>query len=89
MLLENPDLEKVRASYICLRHDFEYITTEFSVPEILKIKDQYIKYAEQMVSETNFTPNPTALCNFCDFLDKCPEGKTKSFNQNIYGEVAW
>lgn len=89
MLLENPDLEKVRASYICLRHDFEYITTEFSVPEILKVKDQYIKYAEQMVSETNFTPNPTALCNFCDFLDKCPEGKTKSFNQNIYGEVAW
>ena len=89
MLLENPDLDKVRASYILLRHDFEYITTEFTVPQILQVKDQYIKYAEQMVSEKNFTPNPTALCNFCDFLGKCPEGKVKAFNQNVYGEVSW
>jgi RecB family exonuclease len=89
MLLENPDLEKIRASYILLRHDFEYITTEFTVPQIMKVKDQYIKYAEQMVAEKDFTPNPTALCNFCDFLDRCPEGKVKAFNQNVYGEVSW
>jgi RecB family exonuclease len=89
MLQENPDLEKIRASYILLRHDFEYITTEFLVPEILTIKDQYIKYAKQMTTEKEYAPNPTALCNFCDFLDKCPEGKTKSFNQKIYGEVSW
>ena len=89
MLQENPDLEKIRASYILLRHDFEYITTEFLVPEILTIKDQYIKYAKQILTEKEYTPNPTALCNFCDYLNLCPEGKTKSFNQNIYGEVGW
>lgn len=89
MLLENPDLEKIRASYILLRHDFEYITTEFTVQEILKIKNQYIDYAYQMNTEKEFSPNPTALCNYCDFLNNCPEGKSKSFNQNIYGEVSW
>jgi CRISPR/Cas system-associated exonuclease Cas4 (RecB family) len=89
MVLENPDLEKVRASYILLRHDFEYITTEFSVPEIMKIRDKYLDYANQIVSEKIYVANPTALCNFCDFLNLCPEGKTKSYNQNIYGEVNW
>jgi len=89
MLLENPDLEKIRASYILLRHDFEYITTEFSVPQILSVKDQYIEYALQMNTEKEFAPNPTALCNYCDFLNECPAGKAKAFNQNVYGEVSW
>jgi RecB family exonuclease len=89
ILQDNPDLEKVRASYILLRHDFEYITTEFSASEILKVKDQYLEYAMQMNTEKEFTPNPTALCNYCDFLNNCPEGKSKSFNQNVYGEVSW
>jgi RecB family exonuclease len=90
MLNEQPDLKKIRASYILLRHDFEYITTEFSIDEILKIKDQYLDYAQQMLNEKEFEPTPSALCSYCDFLEHCPTGKSKSFNnQNIYGEVNW
>lgn len=89
IISEDPTIEKVRASYILLRHDFEYITTEFSVPEILKIKDKYMDYANQIRTETEYAPNPTALCNFCDHLNLCPEGKAKSFGQNIYGEVTY
>ena len=86
---EDPSIKKVRASYILLRHDFEFITTEFTKKDILKVKDKYIEYAKQIVNEKEFKPNPTALCNFCDFQEHCPEGKSKAFNQNIYGEVAW
>ena len=89
IISEDPSIKKVRASYILLRHHFEYITMEFSVPEIMKVKDQYLKYAQEMITEKQFTPNPTALCNFCDYLNLCPEGKSKSFNQNTYGEVNW
>lgn len=89
IISEDPSIKKVRASYILLRHDFEYITTEFNTKEILKVKDQYIEYARQMSTEKEFKPNPTVLCNFCDYLDRCPEGKTKSFNQNTYGEVSY
>lgn len=89
MLLEDPSLTKIRASYILLRHNFEYITTEFSVPEILTIKDKYLEYARQMIEEKEFTPNPTPLCGYCDYLNSCPEGKSKVFDQHIYGEVAW
>lgn len=89
IISEDPSIERVRASYILLRHDFEYITTEFTVPEILKISDKYLEYADQMQQETNFEPNPTVLCNFCDYLNLCPEGKSKSFSQAVYGEVSW
>lgn len=89
LLSEDPSIKKVRASYILLRHDFEYITTEFTVKQIQKVKEKYIKYANEIQSETEYKPNPTVLCNFCDHLDKCPEGKTKAFNQNVYGEVTY
>jgi len=89
IITEDPSITKVRASYILLRHDFEYITTEFDRDDILKVNDKYIEYAQQMNTEKEFKPNPTVLCNFCDYLDKCPEGKSKAFNQNIYGEVSW
>lgn len=86
---EDPSIEKVRASYILLRHNFEYVTQEFNVKQILEVKDKYLAYANQMLTEKDFKPNPTALCNYCDYLNECPEGKAKSFNQNIYGEVKW
>jgi len=89
MIQEDPTIKKVRASYILLRHSFEYITTEFDVPEILSIKDKYIKYAEDISTETDFKPTPTALCSYCDFLNLCPEGKSKTFSNNTYGEVSW
>lgn len=89
IMSEDPSIKKVRGSYILLRHDFEYITTEFTRKEVMKVEKQYIDYVNQMVTEKDFKPNPTVLCNFCDYLQNCPEGKTKSFNQNTYGEVSW
>lgn len=87
---EDPSIKKVRASYIMLRLDFEYITTEFEIDEIMTVKDKYLEYADQIRTETEYPPHPTALCNFCDYLDRCPEGKSKSFNNvNTYGEVTY
>jgi RecB family exonuclease len=89
ILKDNPSIEKVRASYILLRHDFEYITTEFSKNEILAVKEKYEVYSKQILEEKEFPPTTSNLCNFCDYLDSCPAGKSKAFNQNVYGEVAW
>lgn len=86
---EDPSIKKVRASYILLRHDFEYISTEFDVKEIMTVKDKYVEYARKISTEKDFLPTPSALCNFCDFLEHCPAGKTKSFGQAVYGEVNW
>lgn len=89
IMKEDPTVTKVRGSYILLRHDFEYITTEFEKDEVMKIEGKYIDYVNQMLTEKDFTPNPTALCNFCDYQQNCPEGKTKAFNKPVYGEVGY
>ena len=87
LLNEKPDLKKVRLSYILLRHDFEYITKEFSAEEILSVKDRYIKYAEEILSEQEFAPNPTKLCSYCDYLGQCDAGQKQT--RQFSGEVEW
>jgi len=89
IMSEDPTITKVRASYILLRYDFEYITTEFKREDVMSVEKKYIDYVTAMVTEKNFTPNPTALCNFCDYQERCPEGKTKSYNKPVYGEVGY
>lgn len=89
ILLENPDLKKVRASYILLRHDFEYITKEFYPDEIMKIKDKYLSYAEQIRQEKSFEPTTSFLCGYCDFLEHCDAGKQKVNPSIKHGEVQW
>jgi len=87
LLKDQPDLKKIRASYIMLRHNFEYITKEFSVKELLATEKKILNYAEQINSEKEFAPNPSVLCGWCDFLGSCEEGQkqTNTFN----GEVNW
>lgn len=77
ILLDSPEIKRVRTSYVMLRHDYEYITKEFDANEIVKIKDKYIEYAENIKKETDFAPNPGFMCKFCSFLDHCVEGQEK------------
>jgi RecB family exonuclease len=89
IVTEDPNIEKVRASYILLRHNFEYITTEFQKNEILNVADKYVQYADQILAEKEFKPNPTNLCRFCDHVNICPEGRKMVDPTSIYGEVNW
>jgi RecB family exonuclease len=86
---EDPNIEKVRASYILLRHNFEYLTKEFTQKEIMKVPEKYIEYADQILSEKRFDPNPTGLCRFCDHVNVCPEGRKLAEPTSIYGAVDW
>ena len=88
--LENPNIEKVRASYILLRHDFEYITKEFSIQDILKVKDEYLNYYNKICQEKDYLPSPSMLCEYCSYLDLCDAGKQKvSHKIKKHGEVDW
>jgi hypothetical protein len=46
ILSEDPDIEKIKASYVLLRHNFENITHEFLRDEILTVPDIYLKYTD-------------------------------------------
>lgn len=94
LAMEDKSLTKIRASYILLRHNAEYITKEFELDEIMVMKDIYLGYAEQIRNEKEFAATPNNLCSFCDFLEFCVPGKEKAGqnpmnNTKIYGEVSW
>lgn len=86
---EHPELQKVRVSYIMLRHNIEFITKEFSLEEILSIKGIYEKYANEIHNETEFKPKVGPLCSYCDFLDLCPAAKTFVSKQYKTGSQKW
>lgn len=88
MMLEDPSLERVRVSYILLRHNFEYLTWEFTRDEIIPLKNKYLEYAEQIMKEDKYEASPSKLCRFCDFIEVCEDGR-KATSHNFNGEVNW
>jgi len=86
---EHPEIEKVRVSYIMLKLGSQYITKEFSLDQILSIKQMYEGYANEILSDQNFKANPGILCKFCEFADLCDEAK--SYMSGLYktGKMQW
>lgn len=89
LYLEHPEIKKVRASYILLRHDSEYMTTEFPLEQILRTKEDYIKYANDIVNESEYVASPSRMCQFCDFYDICESGRNFIQPKFSFGEVKW
>jgi hypothetical protein len=87
MMTEHPDLEKVRCSYVLLRHDFEWITMEFTREDTQVIENQFAGYREEILNEKEFAPTTSPLCSYCSFLDKCEAGQKKA--RVFSGEVSW
>jgi putative RecB family exonuclease len=87
---EKPDLEKVRVSYILLRHDFEAISKEITREEAMTVKDDYIRYAADIEATVEFPATTSRLCLYCDFLQTCESGKEAMFGeQTTHGEINW
>lgn len=91
MLNENPSIKRIRGSYILLRHNFEYMTAEFSVDELLAVKQKYIDYAKSIEEEKLWRPSVSPLCAYCDFVDKCVEGSAfiNKGKNTKHGEMQW
>ena len=89
MMMNDPSIQQIRASYILLRHNFEFITWPFHREDIMAIKDKYIEYASQIMNEKEYVANPSKMCKYCDFIDICSEGQKATHAANFNGEVAW
>jgi len=72
---EDKSIKKVRGAYILLRHDFERIEKDFSIDEIIKVKDEYEACAKAIEDEQLWAASPTRLCSYCDYIGSCDEGK--------------
>lgn len=87
LMQEDPSIEKINGSYILLRHEGEEISKIFERDEILEVKDTYLNYANQMLNEVEFAPNPTFLCGWCPYELQCDAAPSKK--QQKFGETNW
>jgi RecB family exonuclease len=69
---DHPDIKSFKGAYVLLRHGCKMKEYEFNIEDINKIEKKLISYSEKIKTENQWTPIPTALCNWCDFKDICP-----------------
>lgn len=95
LMLEDPSIQKIRTSFMLLRHKFALVKKEFTRDEIMsEVEQTYLKYAADIREEQLWRANPGILCKFCDWLDNCEEGKQflrkiGQLDQQIFGQVKW
>lgn len=75
LCLEDENIKRIRASFILLRHNFDYITQEFSRDEVIEVAEKFLKYAYDIEDEKLWRPNPQFLCKYCDYQDHCKQGR--------------
>lgn len=73
MALKNkyPEIDKFRGSYVLLRKNSKYITTEFNLQDILKCEKKILDFGARIEQEKKWDKRPGPLCNYCDFYDPC------------------
>lgn len=84
---EYPQADKVRCSYVLLRHNFKYETYEFTREDVKKAEEYYATYREDILNEKEYPTTVSALCSYCSYLNLCPDGQKKAKIYN--GEVEW
>jgi RecB family exonuclease len=84
-----PEIERVRVSYVLLRHDFEHISKEVSREEAEAVKGEYERFAADIENEKEYQATVSNLCRWCDHLEICPQG-LKSIGKEVrHGEIDW
>jgi CRISPR/Cas system-associated exonuclease Cas4 (RecB family) len=74
LCMEDESINRVRASFILLRHNFDYLTQEYTREEVVEIAEKFLKTAYAIEEEKLWRPNPQFLCKYCDYLEHCNEG---------------
>lgn len=88
--LEDPQVQKLRTSYVLLKHNFENILEEYCREDVSSFESSIIEIRDSLDKEKLWRPETSRLCEYCDFLDICEEGKraTGKFVEEI-GKSDW
>lgn len=97
LMVEDPDIQEVRASFILLRHNFEYMTQHYRREDIMPVAGKFIDYADDIENEKTWRPSPQFLCKYCDFIEHCDSGKNflvkrgmrKQDPKELFGATKW
>ncbi len=76
LMLEDPSLQRIRASFILLRHGFSKIEEEYTRKDVECMGEKFMEYARQIKEEKLFRAKPQFLCKYCDYLKFCKAGES-------------
>ena len=74
LMLEDENLNRIRSSFVLLRHNFDYITQEYTRDEVISVAEKFLESASLIEDEKVWRPSPHFLCKYCDYLDHCKPG---------------
>jgi putative RecB family exonuclease len=74
LMLEDSSIQKMRGSFALLKYNWDFLTTEFAREQIMTIADDFFKCYTDIKEEKLWRENPTFLCNYCDYLNRCKKG---------------
>ena len=77
-----PGLKEYEGVYLVLPEGPKKLSYTITLDDIEEAKEDIIKTAEKIATDRTWDPKPTFLCNYCDYIDACPDawgkGKGKS-----------
>lgn len=71
-----PEVKDIRLTLYYLKHPMQLTTTRTD-DEVETLKEEIIKTAEKIESETEFTPKANTFCDWCEYGHLCPLQKQK------------
>lgn len=71
MFREFPEVEKFKASYLCLAEKCKVISYTFSKTDALRVEQKIKKVADEIRNDKTWVATPTPLCAYCDFTKVC------------------
>ncbi len=67
------EAENVVASYVLLRHNNRKVSYDFTDSALKEEEQRLLEQGVTIRDETEWTPKPSFLCNYCDYFMQCHE----------------
>jgi len=86
----NPKIEKVRTSYILLKHKMKLLSAEHNIDELIEAKNKFVGIWQTIKMDKLYRPTPIYFkCNMCDYVNQCKEGQSVLYKNKTFGKKAW
>jgi len=91
LMKDDDKMEKIRSSYMLLKHGMKPMMQEHTREEAIKTKDAFVSTWRNIVNDNLFRAKPIKFrCNMCDFLEHCDSGKKMmQRDKKFFGKVSW
>jgi putative RecB family exonuclease len=90
LFVDDDSVDKVRTSYILLKHKMRYMTKDHNIDELIAAKDALLIKWREIIEDKLFRAKPSFMCRYCDYIQHCEDGNEKMYKEKKYiGKINW